>query len=70
MPYTWVKDSVWSLSDYELNSMLVVDLQVLCDFCLRRKKQIWKANRKEAGDWLKPYLDKSTIVDKYIGSSL
>lgn len=55
-PYTWVDESVWKLSDYELNKLFVTDVQILCDPCLRRKKQIWKRYRKEGGKWLEPYL--------------
>lgn len=58
-PYTWVDDSVWKLSDYELNRLFVSDVQILCDSCLRRKKQVWKAYKKEGGNWLQPYLEEN-----------
>ncbi len=56
-PYTWVDESVWKLSDYELNQLFVTEVQILCDWCLRRKKQVWKAYKKEGGKWLLPYLE-------------
>jgi hypothetical protein len=55
-PYTWVDESVWELPDYDLNRLLITDVQILCDRCLRRKKQVWKAYKKEGGSWLKPFL--------------
>jgi len=55
-PYTWVDESVWTLTDYEFGRIFVTDVQILCDPCLRRKKQIWKKAKKEGGAWLQPYL--------------
>jgi hypothetical protein len=55
-PFTWVGEEIWEKSEYDLNILLVCDIQVLCDRCLRRKKQVWKAYKKEGGDWLVPYL--------------
>lgn len=56
-PFTWVEESVWKLSDYELDCLFVSDIQILCNRCLLRKKRLWKAYRKEGGDWLLPYLE-------------
>lgn len=55
-PFTWVDESVWTLTEYEFRRLFVSDVQVLCDPCLRRKKQVWKRYKKEGGKWLEPYL--------------
>lgn len=56
-PFTWVDESVWRLSDYELNKLFVTDVQILCDPCLRRKKSMWKGFKKEGDKWVLSYLN-------------
>jgi hypothetical protein len=56
-PYTWVDEGVWTLNDWEFKRLFVTEVQILCDSCLRRKKQVWKRAKKEGGKWLAPYLE-------------
>jgi hypothetical protein len=60
-PYTWADESIWKLSDYELEKLFVSDLQVLCNECLLRKKRLWKSFRNEGGEWLNFYLEEAKI---------